>query len=123
MFSLITALLSYLFQLNSKLYSLIFWIWLIFAVLSTLYSYSWDIKMDWNLLQKNSENFYLRKIITFPKKFYYIVIFVNFIMRCSWTLILSSKIIEIIFGNSNTFNLCLGVIEISRRGFWNLFRV
>jgi hypothetical protein len=91
--SLITALLSYLFQLNNNINSPIFIFWLTFAIISTLYSYSWDIKMDWNLLQKNSSNYYLRRIITFPKQLYYILIGANFVMRCSWILTLSSKVI------------------------------
>ena len=59
--SLCSAVFSYLYKLNSSL--LVGWI--VFAAVGTLYSYYWDLKKDWNLLEPNCKNFLLRKYITF----------------------------------------------------------
>jgi len=79
--------------------------------------------MDWGLLQKNDRHPYLRKYLNFePKRNYYIIMISNLIMRLSWTMTLSPSIATI-FGNANIFTLITGMIEICRRGIWNLLRV
>jgi hypothetical protein len=98
-------------------------VWLCFAGLSTIYSYFWDLKMDWGLLQPNDRNPFLRKYISFePRRNYYAVILLNLVMRLSWVLTLSPNIAQL-FGNANIFTLVTGMIEIMRRGIWNLLRV
>jgi hypothetical protein len=95
----------------------------LFAAISTIYSYAWDIKMDWGLLQKNDKHPYLRKYLTFePQRNYYIICVANLIMRLAWTMTLSPNIASF-FGNANIFTLITGMIEIFRRGIWNLLRV
>ena len=42
--------------------SVFFWLWIVAAVVSTCYTLTWDIKMDWGLLDKNAgENKFLRE--------------------------------------------------------------
>lgn len=43
-------------------------------------------------------------------------------MRLAWTMTLSPNIAQF-FGNANIFTLITGMIEILRRGIWNLLRV
>ncbi len=45
--SVITAVLSFQYRLGVQN---ILPAWLVFAAISTIYSYIWDLKMDWNLL-------------------------------------------------------------------------
>jgi hypothetical protein len=97
--------------------------WLVCAAISTIYSYMWDLKMDWALLEKNDRNPFLRKYLTFePRRNYYIIVVSNLVMRFAWTMTLSPNIATF-FGNANIFTLIAGMIEILRRGIWNLLRV
>lgn len=114
-----SAMLSYFYKINSALLPG----WIVVSAISTLYSYYWDLKKDWALLEPNCRNFLLRKYITFePKRNYYIVFALNFLMRLSWTITLSPAITSL-FGDPNLVTFATGSIEIVRRGIWNLLRV
>jgi hypothetical protein len=118
--SLVTAILSYVYNLG---YPNLLGIWIITSFASTIYSYYWDLKYDWVLLEPNCKYWLLRKYITFePKRNYYIVIVANFIMRLSWMMTISPNV-ALYFGNSSLLTLITGAIEIIRRGIWNLLRV
>ncbi len=117
--SLASGILSYLYHQNENILAA----WLTVSIISTLYSYVWDLKMDFHLLQSNNRNFLLRKYLTFtPKNIYYVIMVTNLIFRLVWTLTLSPAIIDV-FGDSALFSFLSGSIEISRRGIWNLLRV
>ena len=59
------------------------------ATFATLYSYSWDITMDWGLLRGTKKgNWLLRDKLKFPQIFYYFSMITNLILRFSWTLTL-----------------------------------
>ena len=46
-----------------------FYLWIISALISTCYTFTWDIKMDWGLLDKNAgENKFLREEIVYAYK-------------------------------------------------------
>lgn len=60
--SVVTAVLSFQYRLGVQN---ILPAWLVFAAVSTIYSYIWDLKMDWNLLQSNDRHPFLRKYLTF----------------------------------------------------------
>lgn len=50
------------------------WLWIISQITSSLYAYTWDIKMDWGLLDKNAgENRFLREEIVYSSTVGYIV--------------------------------------------------
>ena len=52
-----------------------FYLWIISALISTCYTFTWDIKMDWGLLDKNAgENKFLREEIVYAYKVKYILI-------------------------------------------------
>lgn len=106
MVSLFSAILSYFNKINSSL--LVGWI--IVSAVSTLYSYYWDLKKDWCLLEPGSRNFLLRKYLTFePKRNYYIILVLNFLMRLSWTITLSPAIVSL-FGDSNIVTFATGSV-------------
>lgn len=111
-----------------------FYLWVVFAFISTMYSYYWDIKYDFGLLEPNvifitqQPNRFLRKILIYEKKsYYYSVIIVNLILRFFWVLNISNAtggLIPIGFMKQNLFtNFLLCIIEMFRRIIWNLFRV
>jgi hypothetical protein len=57
------------------------------ATFATLYSYAWDITMDWGLLRGKKEgNRLLRDKLKFPRSFYYFSMITNLMLRFSWTL-------------------------------------
>ncbi len=46
-----------------------FYLWVVSAFVSTCYTFTWDVKMDWGLLDKNAgENRFLREEIVYPHK-------------------------------------------------------
>ena len=42
-------------------------VWIVFATISVLYSYYWDIKYDWGILEKNSKFMILRNKLSYHK--------------------------------------------------------
>ncbi|KAF2077760.1 hypothetical protein CYY_000947 [Polysphondylium violaceum] len=97
--------------------------WICFAITSTFYSYIWDIKKDWGLLDRKSKNYLLRdNLIYNDKYFYYFAMISNLIMRFSWVVAADPEI----FGLHSTLDI-LGIflisIEIIRRGQWNFLRL
>eukprot|EP00298_Acanthocystis_sp_HF-20_P013635 c20445_g1_i6.p1 GENE.c20445_g1_i6~~c20445_g1_i6.p1 ORF type:complete len:596 (+),score=187.30 c20445_g1_i6:352-2139(+) len=100
-------------------------VWIASLVLSTLYTFYWDVKMDWGLGSRTltPNCFDLRDRLMFPhKNFYYFAIGADLIMRFLWTLTLvqwwNHWPLEAVVSS-----LLLGVIEISRRSMWACFRL
>ena len=51
-----------------------FYLWIISAIISTCYTFTWDIKMDWGLLDRNAgENRFLREEIVYAYKVDYMI--------------------------------------------------
>lgn len=118
--ALITSIIAYIYNLG---YPNLLGIWIISSLVSTLYAYFWDLKYDWDLLQLDSKNWLLRKYLTFePRRNYYVVIVLNFIMRLAWVLTISPTV-ALYLGNTSLLALVTGSIEIFRRGIWNLLKV
>jgi len=62
-----------------------------FAIFSTLYSYSWDIVMDWGLLRGTKGgriNRLLRDKIKYPPSLYIFSAITNFFLRFAWVVTL-----------------------------------
>lgn len=124
--SLTTATISFI----STFYDFLFYVFVVSSIVSTLYSYYWDLvivylfkKYDWGLLEKNSKNKLLRNNLSYKNpKIYYVAIGINLIMRSSWTLTISASITNII-PKSTFLPFFIGLIEILRRCMWNFFRV
>lgn len=61
--------------------------YLVVSVIGTLYSYSWDIYIDWGLLRSRElGKKCLRPKILYPAWFYYYAASSNFILRFFWVL-------------------------------------
>ena len=96
----------------------------LFSIIATIYSYVWDITMDWGLLRDFVNNHFLRPKIIYPKFYYYFAIVSNLILRFAWTLTLfasnlMSQSLKWTFLIVSILTFC----EAYRRIQWSLFRV
>lgn len=119
--NLLTLLFSYLYTADQPN---IFSAWVAFAVVSTVWSFYWDLKMDWGLLTSNCKYRFLRDDLSYGgPKIYYFMIVMNFLLRLSWVFTLSPSIVASFKIQPVLFSLLTGTLEICRRGLWNLLRV
>ena len=66
-------------------YDTVFWLYFIVKIFATLYSYAWDLYMDWGIIRtKNPSKYGLREKITFSKYFYYWAAVSNLFLRFIW---------------------------------------
>jgi len=94
--AMISSILSYVLD-NDR--DRIFPPWLVFAILTSAYTFFWDLKFDWLLLQKGTYRFLLRDRLVYSKAMYYFLIVLNLFLRCSWTLTLSNNIVQNFLGS------------------------
>jgi len=117
-FAILTAAFSFFFTIYPNFYLL----WWICAIISTVYSFYWDIKHDFGFLEEGP-NYPLRNKLSFNNKwFYYGVIILNCFLRFMWVLSTSP---EIVFQwiRPEFVSLIIFSMEVIRRGFWNFIRV
>lgn len=97
--------------------------WVVCWFVSTLYSLTWDLRMDWGLFAKNAgENFLLREQIVYPHKvYYYLAILMDVILRFLKPLTVTIGVPESF--NHEALSFVLGIGEIFRRFIWNFFRL
>jgi len=98
-------------------------IFIIMAVVSTLYTYSWDVLMDWRLGKWEFRG--LRKTMLFRHPiFYYTAIVVDLLLRFLWVVSLAPKGLESFFGRTVYYlDPFLGAIELCRRAGWASLRM
>mmetsp|Transcript_5750 Transcript_5750/g.10265 ORF Transcript_5750/g.10265 Transcript_5750/m.10265 type:complete len:633 (+) Transcript_5750:2191-4089(+) len=96
-------------------------VWVVFSFLSTIYSFAWDLKKDWGLLEPGSK-FLRRKLLFKPTMVYYFVIGINLILRFSWTLTISPVVVST-FVVPELLTLMTGMLEAYRRIQWNFLRM
>jgi len=117
-FAILTAAFSFFFTIYPHFYLL----WWISAIISTIYSFYWDIKYDFGFLEKG-DNYPLRNKLSYNNKFfYYAVLLLNCCLRFMWVLSTSP---EIVFQwiRPEFVSLLIFSMEVIRRGFWNFIRV
>ncbi|CAH0481512.1 unnamed protein product [Peronospora belbahrii] len=94
---------------------------LLCAVFNSLYSFIWDVVMDWGLGQPKLPRriFFLRHQLTYrPQKIYYLIIVVDFALRIMWV----TKWWDWMHRGVH-FKLFLQIAEVVRRIIWNFVRV
>ncbi|CAG8491705.1 15981_t:CDS:2 [Cetraspora pellucida] len=107
---------------------IIFDLWIISVAINSIYSFYWDVAKDWKLAIFTPASphyllvpsFKLRSNLTFEKSLYYIAIFLNFLLRFTWSLKLSSHLHIINLEPSVFLMECL---EVTRRWLWIFFRL
>ena len=94
MSSFLVTIFSFLYYRYDS--SVFLYLWLVFAIISTIYSYFWDLKMDWGLLDRSQyKNYLLRKELSYNnKRFYYSAMLMNLILRMSWVFSISPGIVD-----------------------------
>jgi hypothetical protein len=100
-------------------------IWIFGSAVSTIYSFAWDITMDWGLLKtKEAGKKYLRPIILYPAHYYYIVAAINLFLRFGWSLtLLPTRYFNDWFNDGQFVLFVVSWAEVYRRAQWALFRV
>lgn len=97
-------------------------IWFVTSLVSTCYSFFWDLKFDFGFLQPG-KGFPLREKLCYSsKKLYYFAVIANFFLRFLWLITLSPEVIAE-FVRPETLSVSLFALEIFRRGMWNCIRV
>ncbi|XP_062699161.1 solute carrier family 53 member 1-like [Aedes albopictus] len=99
------------------------WLWLLSQIVSSVYAYTWDIKMDWGLFDKNAgENTFLREEIVYSTPFfYYFAIIEDLFLRFVWGISYALTENKIVSGDLMTS--VLAPLEVFRRFVWNFFRL
>ncbi|XP_043784667.1 xenotropic and polytropic retrovirus receptor 1 homolog isoform X2 [Apis laboriosa] len=99
------------------------WLWIISCIVNSIYSVTWDLKMDWGLLDSNAgENKFLREEVVYSAAgFYYFAIIEDFILRFAW--IASFVLIECEYVSSDLMTSIVAPLEVFRRFVWNFFRL
>ena len=90
-------------------------------VISTIFSYTWDIFIDWGLMQEPN---LLRDRVKFPTFFYYQAIVTNLLLRFVWVVplvMVSSE--EYCWFKSFECATILALAELFRRWQWALLRI
>lgn len=110
-------------QYEESEYNPFFFLWILSAVVSSCYTYIWDIKMDWGLFESNGgENKFLREEIVYSSPgYYYFAIIEDFILRFGWTVSVSLADLDLI--HSDLVVSILAPLEVIRRFVWNFFRL
>lgn len=101
-----------------------FYLWIVAAIVSSCYTLTWDLKMDWGILDSNAgDNRFLREEIVYAyKAYYYFAIVEDFILRFIWTLNVSVGE-NPYFAHREVLVTLLASLELFRRFVWNFFRL
>ncbi|GAB5357931.1 hypothetical protein AAMO2058_000416400 [Amorphochlora amoebiformis] len=104
--------------------------WLALIVFTTLYTYFWDIIMDWGLFQfqPGARHPLLRPNRLFPKTlFYYWAICSNLVLRFTWVVTLIpfpfQSVLPTSIESQNILLPTLTLAELFRRSQWGILRV
>ncbi|XP_037269220.1 solute carrier family 53 member 1 isoform X3 [Rhipicephalus microplus] len=100
-----------------------FILWILSAVVSSCFTYTWDVKMDWGLFDSNAgDNRFLREEIVYSSPgYYYFAILTDLALRFGWTLSVSLTELGVI--HSDLMVTILAPLEVFRRFVWNFFRL
>ncbi|XP_038063830.1 xenotropic and polytropic retrovirus receptor 1 homolog [Patiria miniata] len=99
----------------------LFYIWMLSAFISSCYTLTWDLKMDWGLLEISAESKLLRKEIVYWDKYYYFAMVEDFLLRFIWTVSVSLELLGAVHGD--ILRSILAPLEVFRRFVWNFFRL
>ncbi|GBG32248.1 Xenotropic and polytropic retrovirus receptor 1-like [Hondaea fermentalgiana] len=98
-------------------------LWVAAFVLSTCFTYFWDVYFDWGLCRREFNG--LREHTMIPdRRYYYIAMVLDLVLRFAWCFTLIPQI-NVIFGISNQAytTFFLGTTELVRRALWSIIRV
>ncbi|KAL2316284.1 Erd1 [Schizosaccharomyces pombe] len=96
----------------------LFWLWILSALLSSAYTFLWDVFIDWRI------RFPFHKSINhkrFPMFIYAIGCFINFILRVTWSMKLHPRLHQFHEYEMGIFSF--EMLEILRRFLWLFFHL
>ena len=97
--------------------------WLLIAAFSSCWSYCWDMKMDYGLIQNGTTHRFLRNDLFYKKSWiYYTAMILNLMGRFAWVLTISPDVVYR-WIRPEFFLMVIYMIEMCRRGMWNFFRI
>ena len=102
-----------------------YYLWISVSIFGSLYSYTWDIYMDWGLMRSREKGkFGLRSKITFSRWYYYFAMVTDLLLKFTWIFtFIEPKKLENFFYSLNFYILFLEILEGLRRTQWVLLRV
>lgn len=96
--------------------------WTFIFVLSSLFSYAWDVFLDWGLGRR--EHAFLNQPLMYPQKsYYYFTIVIDLILRFLWVLTLVPPDSGASFALPEYLTSLSMMLELSRRTLWGFFRL
>lgn len=104
--------------------------WVVSVLINSLYSFYWDVAKDWDLTMFSAEKqrkagqhpWGLRDRLIFRSaNLYYIVIVLDLLLRCTWSMKLSPHLNRFSDWESGIF--IIEFLEVLRRWVWIFFRV
>ncbi|CAM1506626.1 Fc.00g062670.m01.CDS01 [Cosmosporella sp. VM-42] len=104
--------------------------WLVAVLVNSLYSFYWDVAKDWDMTlfsskrERESPNhpFGLRDRLMFrPINLYYVVIVMDLMLRCTWSIKLNRHLDK--FSDFESGLFLIEFLEVFRRWVWIFFRV
>lgn len=121
-FGCFTAICGMVYRL--KLFPNAFVLWLVVIIVSTLVAWYVDVRGDWGLLVHENRTF-LRPKLLFPKykSLYIFILIINLGLRAGWALTISPFFVNSTGVWGVLWVMFLSLIEILRRGIWNILRI
>ena len=104
--------------------------WVAASLINSFYSFYWDVAKDWDLTlfaserQRNSPDYPFglrRRLLIHKPAFYYFVIVLDLLLRCTWMMKLSPSMDRLTDFESSIF--LIQFLEVFRRWIWIFFRV
>ncbi|XP_037083470.1 xenotropic and polytropic retrovirus receptor 1 homolog isoform X2 [Pollicipes pollicipes] len=99
-----------------------FYLFICSLLFNSIYTYTWDIKMDWGLFDSNAgDNRFLREELVYSTPVYYFAIVEDFVLRFLWSVGLVISVVQP--GFPPVLAVISPPLEIFRRFVWNFFRL
>ncbi|KAI8061568.1 EXS family-domain-containing protein, partial [Gongronella butleri] len=114
--SILSTLVSGLKRINGGAWTVYLSIFM--SIISSVYTATWDVKMDWGLVQPQSQYLFLRDELVFHRWVYYLAVPINTFLRFSWALSFAGLNVH-----PDILTFVLAVMEGMRRIQWNVFRL
>ncbi|RCH79468.1 protein-ER retention protein, partial [Rhizopus stolonifer] len=100
----------------------VFRFWVMFVFINSMYSFWWDISMDWNLITiSQHQTIQIRRQLYFSQPVYYLMaVCLDFLLRITWSFKLSS---HLLIRHLDSSIFLLELMEVFRRWVWVMFRM
>jgi hypothetical protein len=105
-----------------------FSLWMVSTVISSCYTLTWDLKMDWGFLESEADNKLLRDEIVYSNPvYYYLAIAQDVLLRFAWLaeFYLTKHVIKVVQKPilKEIIVTSFKCLEVFRRFVWNFFRL